>query len=124
MFSAISYLLDECQRGELWWHVKRHNALGANLIDCARLGDLPGQSLRAQDAEVLGWAEEAGRILVTRDRSTMGIHLAAHLQLGRRSPGVFIVRPGKPVAEVLEFLVCAAFASEPEDWADRIEFIP
>ena len=124
MYPVICYLLDECQRGELWRHVNSHNASGEFPIECARLGDLPGQRLRAKDHEVLAWAEEAGRILVTRDRSTMGTHLNAHLRRGRHSPGIFIVRPGKPLANVLEFLVCAAYASERQDWADRIEYIP
>jgi hypothetical protein len=37
--------------------------------------------------------------------------------------GIFHLRDAR-LEEILEFLVCAAYPSEPEEWADRITFIP
>jgi hypothetical protein len=121
---VIGFLLDEDQRGDLWWHVQGHNLSGEHPIDCVCVGDVSELQLESSDPEILLWAEEAGRILVTRDRRTMGTHLRAHLDSGHHSPGVFIVRPGKAYADVLDFLVCTAYASDGADWTDRIEYIP
>jgi hypothetical protein len=49
--------------------------------------------------------------------------LAAHLQSGRTSSGIFIAR--EPLnAELARFLVLIAFASGADEWRDRITFIP
>lgn len=41
------------------------------------------------DAEVLEFAANQGRILVSHDTSTMPVHFSARLGSGRASPGVF-----------------------------------
>jgi hypothetical protein len=51
-------------------------------------------------------------------------HFLDHLASGRHSPGVFVVRPFRSYSEVVDFLVLAAYASEPDEWRDRVEFIP
>jgi hypothetical protein len=68
-------------------------------------------------------AEQEGRILVSYDKNTLAGHLADHLQTGHHSPGIFTIRRRITLAQVVSFLVLAAYASDPHEWQDRIEFI-
>ena len=121
---ALLYLLDENLRGLLWMAVQRHNSQEENSIDVVRVGDFPDLPLGADDPEILLWAEREGRVLVTIDRSTMSSHPAAHLADGHSCPGVFSLRRTLSIAATLDFIGLAAHASEPGEWADRIQYIP
>jgi hypothetical protein len=76
------------------------------------------------DPDLLVWAEENGRILVTADKATMVGHFKKHLQSGRHSPGLFLARFHASTRQVADFLEAVAYASEPAEWVDRMEFIP
>jgi hypothetical protein len=121
---ALRYVLDEHLRGDLWQAIQAHNASGVHPVDAARVGDPPDLPLGAADPDILQWAEREGRILVTRDESTMKDHLADHLQAGRHSPGVFLIRKRSGLADVAYFLVAAAYASDPAEWQDQCRYIP
>jgi predicted nuclease of predicted toxin-antitoxin system len=47
----------------------------------------------APDRELLDWAAQSGRIVVTHDRKTMPQHAAARIAAGERMCGVFVVPP-------------------------------
>jgi hypothetical protein len=111
-------------RGPLWWAIQRHNARGSDLIDAVRVGDAGAPALGTDDAEVLIWAKQAERILITFDENTLPGHLADHLRAGRRSPGIFTIRPAIHLPDLVEFLVLAAWASKPAEWQDRISYVP
>jgi hypothetical protein len=121
---ALRFVLDEHLRGVFWNALTRHNGRGAFPLDTVCVGDLDELPLGTTDALLLLWAEKSGRIVVTLDCNTMPQHLNDHLRGGRRSPGVFIVRPGFPVRVVCEFLQIAAAASEPTEWENHATFIP
>jgi hypothetical protein len=108
----------------LWRAIQRHNGSSADPLDVARVGDPPDLPLGSTDAEILLWAEREGRILVTFDKTTMAVHLANHLQAGRHSPGIFMLRRACQLFLVVAHLALADSASEPWEWQDRIEFIP
>jgi hypothetical protein len=80
--------------------------------------------LGSEDPSILLWAEREQRILVTHDPDTLPRHLAAHLRADRHSPGVFMIRPHATLPQLVSFLVDAAYASEPSEWRDRLEFVP
>ncbi len=120
----IRFLLDENLPGRLLSAFLRHNAIGMDPIDAIRVGDPLDLPRGTQDPEILAWAEDAGRILVSHDLSTLPIFLADHLHSGRHSPGIFLIRHGASLRQVLDFLVLVAHASEPWEWADRYQFIP
>ena len=119
----LAYLFDENLRGMLWQHVRRHNMLRVNELDVVRVGDADDLPLGSEDPDILRRAERENRILLSRDEHTMPKHLADHLAAGRRSPGVFLVRTA-PLVEIVEFLVCAAYASDPVEWENRVSFMP
>lgn len=120
---TLRFVLDENLRGPLWSAVQRHNARGEDVLEAERVGDDPELPLGTTDGDLLLWCEREGRILVTLDRDTMTSHLQQHLADGRRVPGVLCVRPRRPIPEVLEFLVLAAYAGEPHEYENRIEYI-
>ncbi len=121
---ALRFLLDEHFRGDLWRAILHHNARSMVPIDAVRVGDPPDLPLSTPDADILAWAEHAGRLLVSRDRRTMIAELAEHLRAGHGSPGLFLVRPRSRLADVLAFLVEAAQAGDDDQWRDQATFIP
>lgn len=121
---TLRYLLDEHLRGPLWRAIQWHNSSGVYPLDVVRVGEPPDLPLSSDDPTLLQWAEREQRILVTHDPDTMPKHLADHLAAGRHSPGVFMLRPRSTLPQILSFLVDAAYASEPGEWQDRIQFIP
>ena len=120
----IPFVLDENARGPFGQAIQTHNRGGVHPIDAVRVGDRPDLPLQASDPEILAWAEQTGRILLTYDESTMPGHWLDHLRAGRHSPGVFIIREIVPLREIVENLVIRAYASDPSKWWDRLEYFP
>jgi hypothetical protein len=120
----LRFLLDENQRGPLWHAVVRHNQAGVYPLDVVRVGDPPDLPLASFDPDILLWGEREQRILVSFDKATLAGHLANHLQAGHHSPGIFMLRRGSRLAEVVGHLALVAHASDAWEWQDRIEFIP
>ena len=120
----LAFLLDEHLRGVLWRAIQRHNAAGLEPLDALRVGDPPDLPLGTLDPDILLWAESAGRILISRDASTLDGHLANHLQAGHHCPGIFMVRRRCPLPQVVDFLVEAAYRSDAANWENHIEYIP
>ena len=76
------------------------------------------------DPEILIWCEIRDFILVTNNRKSMPKHLAAHLAEGRHVPGIFVIDPSKNIGETLAELIVIAGASFPNEYRDRIEYLP
>jgi hypothetical protein len=76
------------------------------------------------DPDVLAIASQQGRILVTHDFRTMPRHFGEFLEARGSSPGVFLVKPRTPLAQVIEALVLVWAASDPDEWKNRILEIP
>ena len=119
----LAFLLDEHFRGPLWQGVRNHNARGIHPIDVMRVGDPTDLPLGSKDPTILLWAEREQRVLVARDKRTLPAHLADHLATGAHSPGLFLVSHVALTA-VVEFLMRAAYCSKPEEWLDKINFVP
>jgi hypothetical protein len=122
---ALRYLLDENLRGgALWPAIQRHNARGAFVVDVVQVGDPPDLPLGTADPDLLLWAERNSRILVSQDKTTLPGHLAQHLAAGHHVPGIFLLRAGSTVSQVLPWLILIAHAGDPLAYLDRIEYIP
>jgi hypothetical protein len=76
------------------------------------------------DTEVLALAAAQHRILVTSDFRTIPGCFAQFLQTPGDCAGVFLVKQGTPVADVIDTLLLVWVASEAEDWKNRILEIP
>src|SRR5262245_22405392 len=101
----LPFLLDEHLRGPLWRAIQRHNVDAAETLDVVRVGDHDDLPLGSKDDVILLWAERTGRLLVSRDVSTLSGHLADHISAGHRCPGIFMLRRHATLPLVIEFLV-------------------
>ena len=120
---SLQFLFDENINAKLSQAVTRHNLHGELPLNIIRVGEPADLPLSSTDGEILTWSEREQRILVTNDKHTIPKHLADHLQHGRHIPGVFIIRRGARVVTLCEYLVAVAYASEPQEWSDRIIYI-
>jgi hypothetical protein len=121
---ALRFLIDENQRRRLFALIQRMNQREVTPIDAVQVGDSPDLPLGTGDLDVLLWAEREQRILVSSDRRSLPKFLTEHLAAGHHSPGVFLIRPRRPLSEVVMFLTLVARASESWEWLDRCTFIP
>jgi hypothetical protein len=76
-----------------------------------------------QDPEVLALAARESRILVTHDKQTMPRHFAEFIAQ-TPSPGLIIVPQSLAVAHVVEDLAVIWAASQPEEWTNRLVYLP
>lgn len=76
-----------------------------------------------RDAEVLALAARDGRVLVSHDQTTMPRHFGEFIR-SDRSPGLIIVPQHLAVREVVEDLILIWTVTRPEEWIDRIAFLP
>jgi len=53
----------------------------------------------------------------------MPVHLEEHFAAGRHIPGVFYLRSGVSIGRIIEELYLIWFASQAEEYQDRILFI-
>lgn len=91
-------------------------------LDLVRVQDV---GLRgAADADVLDWAAEAGRVTVTCDRATMIDDAVRRLQLGRRMPGLLVVRRDAASQLVVSDRELITSATSIADWDDQVGFVP
>ncbi|MCI0523631.1 MAG: DUF5615 family PIN-like protein [Acidobacteria bacterium] len=118
--SEIKYLLDEHVNPRLRKALKR----SAPDIVVWRVGDPGAPQLSAPDPEILLWCEERGFSLVTNNRESMPVHLQKHLAEGRHVPGIFTLNPNLTIGETAEELVLIWGASEAEEYADQLNYLP
>ena len=79
------------------------------------------------DPDLLAYCKAQGRLLLTHDKRTMARHLddfVRGLPAGEHSPGGFVVPQRMGTGEAIEALLLIWEASEPEEWQDRLTFLP
>ena len=76
------------------------------------------------DPELLAWAAEAGRIVITHDRKTMPYHAADRIAAGEKMPGVFVVPRQLPIAQAIDDLEIIVVCSQENEWQDMIRYLP
>ncbi|MCB0194661.1 MAG: DUF5615 family PIN-like protein [Anaerolineae bacterium] len=118
--NAVRYLLDEhvdpLYRTEL---LKREPSM-----TIWRIGILGAPPKGTLDPDILRWCEENAFILVTNNRKSMPRHLQDHLDEGRHVPGIFELNPKMGVGETIEELLMIWAASQPDEYRDRIIYLP
>jgi predicted nuclease of predicted toxin-antitoxin system len=92
---------------------------GLNLLRVRDVG-LTG----AADPDVLAWAAENNRILLTHDRRTIPDFAYARLVAGEPMPGVFVINNRLPVRQAIDELLLFDGASEQAEWAGLVMRLP
>jgi predicted nuclease of predicted toxin-antitoxin system len=106
----IRFLTDENFNGRILRGVRReHPDADIVLVQDTILYEAP-------DPQVLKWAAQEGRILLTQDVETMVGFANERLAGGQPMPGVIVVRESLPVGQVVEDLLIILNASEMSDW--------
>jgi hypothetical protein len=93
-------------------------------IDVLRVGDLGAPPFRTKDPDLLVEAENLGRVLVSRDRKTIPVHLARHFAAGYHTHGVILLREGFPMATYVQDLLLIWHATTADEWIDRTDYVP
>jgi len=118
--SQIRYLLDEDTP-----HAIRDQLLRRKPeVDVLVVGDDVAPALGTPDQELLLWIEREGYILVSRNRRTMPRHLRGNLEADGHVPGIFLLRRRCSLGPIIEDLILIWEAGRPEEYRDRIEYLP
>ncbi len=78
----------------------------------------------ATDTELLVWAAQAGRIIITHDRQTMPVHAAGLMSKGENIAGIFVVLRRIPLHRVIEDLEVMITCTENDEWVNVIRYLP
>src|SRR5438874_2019264 len=78
----------------------------------------------ATDIELLTWAAQAGRPLITHDRTTMPTHAAGLMNEGKDIAGLFVVPRRMPLRQVLDDLELIITCSESDEWTNVMRYLP
>ena len=91
-------------------------------IDIVRVQDV-GLS-GATDPEVLEWAAQEGRILLTFDVATIPAFASERIAAGLPMPGVCEVTRSVSIGRVIENLLLIAECSEADEWENQVRYLP
>lgn len=79
---------------------------------------------QADDREVLEWAAQEERIIVTHDVSTLADYAFARMAAGLSMPGVIEIPETVPRSVIIAELILIAGASQPHEWDNRVVYLP
>jgi hypothetical protein len=116
----VRFLLDENISPRVRVAIQRHHPE----IDILRVGDKNAPALNTLDPEILHYLEQAERIMITRNRASMPVHVAEHQANGRTHWGIFRVRPDTSFRQIMETVALVYEASEAEEWINEMHWIP
>ncbi len=78
----------------------------------------------AADRDVLAWAAENDRIVLTHDRATMPALACDRVAAARNTPGVFILNDRLPVGQAIQEILLIAGCTDQAEWAGRVIYLP
>jgi hypothetical protein len=78
----------------------------------------------ADDPDVLTWAAENNRIVLTHDRATMSDYAYEQVAAGRAMAGVFILNDRFPVGRAIEEILLMVACTEEAEWSGRAVHLP
>jgi hypothetical protein len=117
-FEAIRFLTDEDFREAIVDGLRRR-VTGIDMLTAPEAG-----TLGFGDPDVLAYAAQQGRILLTHDTHTMPDHFTTFLMGGQHSPGVFMIPQLLPIGRAIDAVVLIWAASAPDEWRDQCLRLP
>ena len=79
---------------------------------------------RATDPELLTWAAQEKRVLITHDKTTMPVDAANLIRNGENMAGLIIVSRRLALHQVLDDLELIITCSENDEWNNVIQYLP
>jgi hypothetical protein len=114
----IRLAVDENFNNDVLRGVRRRNSA----IDIIRVQDVGLYS--AVDPDVLEWAAQAGRVLLTHDVSTMTRYAYDRVRDGKPMPGVFEVGRHVPIGVAIDEIILLAECSFEGEWEGQVRYLP
>lgn len=78
----------------------------------------------AEDPDVLAWAAQNNRILLTHDVATITKYAYGRIQAGLPMPGVFEISQAVPVGIAIADLVLLIEYSTQDEWEGQVRYLP
>ena len=78
----------------------------------------------ADDSQVLAWAANEARVLLTHDASTLIKYAYERVRQGLPMPGVFEVRQSVPIGVAIEEVLILAECSIESEWEGQVGYLP
>jgi predicted nuclease of predicted toxin-antitoxin system len=91
-------------------------------IDILRVQDVGLRTVG--DPEILQWAADEGRILISHDLKTIPRFAGERLTAGLPMPGVILLRSSLSIAQAIHEIAAIAVASDAEEWNNQIAYLP
>jgi len=76
------------------------------------------------DPDVLAWAADQDRVVVTHDVATMPDFAWSRVSRGERMPGLIVMAQDVRMARAIEDLLLVVVASRAGEWEGRVLFLP
>jgi hypothetical protein len=114
----LTFLADENLHGGIVRGLRRRRPD----LDIVRVPDV-GLS-GADDARVLEWAADQGRVLLTGDLSTLTRDAYRRATAGLPMPGVVEIGRNVPIGQAIEELLLLAECALPEEIEGRVLYLP
>ena len=76
------------------------------------------------DPDLLAWAAEQGYVLVSHDYRTIPKFANDRIEANLPMMGVIMAHRNLPLRQVIDDLLVFIIATEPEEWVNRMEFLP
>ena len=92
-------------------------------FDLVRVQDV-GLDQNTPDPELLEWAAQNDRIVLTHDRNTMGGFAHARVAPGQPMTGVFVADNTAPLRQIIDDLLLIDDLTTHAEWANRVEYLP
>lgn len=80
--------------------------------------------LEVHDREILAWAAQERRILLTHDVRTMPMYAAERLREGQAMPGLVLVPQSLPIGRAIDDLLLIAQCSQESEYEGMILRLP
>src|SRR5438270_9545280 len=91
-------------------------------LDIVRMQDV---GLRgADDPDLLAWAAENNRIVLTHDRATMSDYAYDRVAAGETMAGVFILNDRFPVGRAIDEILLMVACTNQAEWRGRAVHVP
>jgi len=91
-------------------------------LDVVRAQDVLPQG--TSDPDLLSWAAEEGRVLLSHDIATVIGYAYERVSRGEPMPGVIVARLDLGIGPAVEDLQILALATEPDEIRDQIWYLP
>jgi predicted nuclease of predicted toxin-antitoxin system len=76
------------------------------------------------DPDILAWAAENNRIVLTHDRATMPDYAFERVTAGDGMPGVFILNDRYAVGQAIEEILLVVVCTDQAEWRGRAVHVP